>query len=222
MDWGIIDQATQILGNGPSADYSQPGTQQLGTGPKGFKTDYAAPGVQQIGSGPKIGYAGSTQLEPYISPDEATSQGSTEDRMQPLNDYFSQLDSHRQTAIDATSGGAEFSGEQVLEAGRVGQSPNPSAIQDSANSTVNKALEMSGSDYRVPTGVETAAGVAGGDSEKNNLMNSGIVKLGKKVVGAVASFYTGGAAGAAMNVAGQQASEAGGSAGNITGMMGMF
>ena len=92
---------------------------------------------------------------------------------------------------------------------------------------VNSALEAAGASYRVPTdptsanaapgwvdsakkatdAVDSAPADQNPENEHPGLKNSPIAGLAKKVVGAVAAFYTGGASAAAMNVGGQMLSK---------------
>lgn len=106
-------------------------------------------------------------------------------------------------------------------AGAAGAAP---AAPTTIPSNVNGALEASGSSYRVPEAPPDAASKAPGwvdsaqkatevadavpedtnpENEHPGLKNSPVMGLAKKVVGAVAAFYTGGASAAAMNVGGQ-------------------
>jgi hypothetical protein len=104
---------------------------------------------------------------------------------------------------------------------------------------VNQALAATGSEYRVPDAPEWAQAAGGlvgkggvtnpqgpkGPNTPNGptgLQGAPIVDLVKKVVGAVASFYTGGMASAAINVGGNLAAENNPKAGRAASVAGGF
>lgn len=112
-------------------------------------------------------------------------------------------------------------------------------------SGVNDALAVTGSEYRAPVAnpagempgwVDSAQeatkvadalpepGSAESRGEKQNpgLKNSPVMGLAKKVVGAVAAFYTGGLSSAAMNVGGQVLSKNNPQAGQAAGAVSSF
>lgn len=64
---------------------------------------------------------------------------------------------------------------------------------------------------------DTVYAIGGADGQQNNLMNSNLRKTVKKVASAIASFYTGGLSGAAMNVGSGLVSENNPKAGAIAG-----
>jgi len=86
--------------------------------------------------------------------------------------------------------------------------------------TLNTALEATGSKYRVPEKVSEEADALLANSKEGapGIMGSPLVGLVKKAAGLVASFYTGGMSGLAMNAGASLASKNNPNAGALTSM----